>query len=304
MHLLPTTLGRLADLCSDTPRWATSGVHVVLRPDNTFVAEATDAKGLVRVTGPCVGDPAAYPDLPALTAAPNGRTDALIPGGVWRKTFAAADKLTRRGRTRANLRAVAVKLGAEVATFGMTDLETSPVESCRLVDGRFPPAADILPRPGRGKDAVRVDPVLLADVLRVVAAACPVPDSGATASVTIETYGPDKPVAIRCESADGLRVSALVMPLAGRIDDGGADTAADAGELDRLRAENRALAAERDDLAARLRASEDLAAGRFADLCRANAEVERLRRAVDGETPPAAGGRPLTRRERLRGASA
>ena len=52
MRLLPTDLSALSDVTGDNTRFSTAAVHLVLHGDNTYVAEATDCKVAVRVTGP------------------------------------------------------------------------------------------------------------------------------------------------------------------------------------------------------------------------------------------------------------
>ena len=82
MHLLPTNLGKLADLTEKYDGcFALSNVRLRVHGDNTFTAEATDTKCLLRVTGPCVAPADQFPDcVPGLTTAPNGKTDAAHRG--------------------------------------------------------------------------------------------------------------------------------------------------------------------------------------------------------------------------------
>ena len=210
MRLLPTDLSALSDVTGDNTRFSTAAVHLVLHGDNTYVAEATDTKVAVRVAGPCVANPDDYPDIPALAAAPNGKAEGLIPAAVWKKTFAAAAKHTRRGH-RAELKSVATKVGAELATFGYTDLDSSPVESTRMVEGRFPPLGDIIPPPMTGRDLVAVDADRLADVLKAMAKLAP--HGGNFPVVHLETYGSGKPLRLVANGEDGRTVTAIVMPI-------------------------------------------------------------------------------------------
>lgn len=145
MHLLPTNLAKLADATAENNRWACSAVHVRLHGDQTYIAEATDTKIAVRVTGECTNDPAEFPELPGMSDAPNGHIDGLIPGSIWQSVFNSASKKTRR-LSKPVLRNVAVKIGKEVATLGYTDLDSFPVERTRLVEGKFPPLADVFPK--------------------------------------------------------------------------------------------------------------------------------------------------------------
>jgi hypothetical protein len=211
MHLLPTTLACLADQSEKNPtgRFALSNIQLRLHGDNTFTAASTDTKVLVRVTGPCVGPVEEYPEHPAMANAPNRKLDALIPAASWRKAFSTAAKVTRKQKN--VLRSVAVKLGDQLATFGATDGDSFPVEQTRVSDGRFPPVADIIPKPGSGKARFWVDPLYLADVLKTIAAIACDEDNR---RVEIEVNG-EKPIAIRAQRADGIRADGVLMPLPG-----------------------------------------------------------------------------------------
>src|SRR4051812_24600494 len=114
MHLLPLSLGRLADLASrpsTSPRYALDAVFLRLNPDNTFEAVATDTRVLVRVTGPCIAPAADFPLFPELASAPDSGTAALVPVEVWKRAFTWARKLTTRpGVTNPACRCVAVRI--------------------------------------------------------------------------------------------------------------------------------------------------------------------------------------------------
>ena len=103
MHLLPLSLGRLADH-ADRPgafaaaRYATNSVFLRLNGDNTFEAVATNTNALVRVTGPCVALAGEYPLFPELESAPDdGTLSALIPASAWRRSTSSS---TRSGSCR------------------------------------------------------------------------------------------------------------------------------------------------------------------------------------------------------------
>jgi hypothetical protein len=260
MHLLPTTLGKLADLTEKYDgRFALSNVRLRVHGDNTFTAEATDTKCLLRVTGPCVASADQFPDcVPGLTTAPNGKTDALVPASAWKKTFGAAKKLTGRTRTPA-LRALAVAIGERVTTFGATDHTSHQCETVENGEGKFPPTDAILSqRESDLRARFSVDPLLLAELLRTVAdTAC----DEETMRVDFEVRQPNQVVTIRAGRRDGVRAHAVIMPLTDGDDtpkDKGAGDAADENrdviELEKragtLAAENEALRAVAADLSA------------------------------------------------------
>jgi len=213
MHLLPTHLAPLSDIAdkrSTGSRFALTGIHLRVHGDNTFLAEATDTKVLLRVSGPCVAPIDEYPEHPGLKDAPNGSMEALIPATVWAKTFSSAAKTTKR-QTLA-LRSVAVKMSKELATFGSTDLDSYPVDQTKLVEGRFPPAADIID--STRKSAVRsfwVDPLQLSRALKALAAVGCDEDSRAVEIMLPEDH--TKPFLIEAKRSDGVKSELIVMPL-------------------------------------------------------------------------------------------
>jgi hypothetical protein len=303
MHLLPFQLGAVANLTDrrDSTRFALSNVNLRLYGDNTFCAESTDSKRLIRVTGPCA-EPDEYPSggIPGFDAAPNGALAALVPGDVWKKTFSAAGKLVsaRAFKQKPILGNVAVKVGDKVTTFGATNLERHLTESVSNGTGRYPPTGDILGQCQKhNRDVFSVDPVLLAEVLRTLAEFTDEENKRVTFSVgrKCKKTDTDKPILIRVDTAvGGMRVESVVMPLAGdnAPDQGTAELATDGpdpstepahlAELTELRAE---LAAAR----AALEQSEylrDVAGGEIATL---RAELANLRAgSPDGSGPPPA----------------
>ena len=215
MHLLPLSLGRLADHAARSDfRFAMSGVLLRVRDDNTFEAVATDARVLARATGPCVADPSAFPSIPALADAPDGLTEALIPPDTWKRAFTWARKLI--GGTKPDnpaAHSVAVRVGGERTTFGVSDGEHPWTEAAANISGRFPPYEDILralPR-GGGRDRIVVDPGLLAQVLLTAGEFSPDRESP---EVDVETFGQGRPVVVRAGRPGGVEFVGLVMPLA------------------------------------------------------------------------------------------
>ncbi len=206
--LLPLNLERLSKHCSTgTARYATTGVYLSLKPDGTYVADATDCTALIRVTGPC--ETGEYPTLPALETAPNGRTDAIIPASLWGKAFGAARKLTKKRGVPQRLQQVAVKMGDAIATLASTDGAGQSVESGQHVDGRFPNCTAVIPEEGTERDSVWVNPLLLADVLRTAAEFC----SDDKPTVVLETRGDGMLTVQGLNRAGGQQFLAVVMPM-------------------------------------------------------------------------------------------
>lgn len=319
MHLLPPTLAKLADMAEDcTGKFALGHVHLRVHADDTFTAEATDTKALLRVSGPCVAPATDYPDsIAGLAAAPNTGTESLVPAAAWKKTFQAARKLTGRRGVPTALQSVAVKIGPTVTTFAATDAVGQQCETVENGAGKFPPIDSILEkmRGGKPKVVFAVDPLRLADLLRAVAeVACDQDDM----RVEFEVNDPNRAITIRTRprSRDGVRADAVIMPLAvedtaspSRSEDGpesppevvelekqlGNLTAkynAVEAELDECRQRSIERAGKVDELRAEVVRLKDLLASR-------EERIADLTRGDDFAPSTPAPARPLTRAERL-----
>jgi hypothetical protein len=213
MNLLPTNLAALTEVADKKGvggRFTLSGVRLEVNPkDNTFTAEATDTKVLLRVSGPC-GNLDDYPEHPGMKDAPNGSTTALIPTETWTKVFAGAEKLTRRKMP--SLQAVAVKIGKQLATFGSTNLDTFPVDQTKLMEGRFPPTQEIITQTTKKLfHSFWVDPMQISRALKALATVGCDADSQAVEIMIPEDV--TKPFLIQAQRSNGIKSELLVMPL-------------------------------------------------------------------------------------------
>jgi hypothetical protein len=82
--LLPANLSHVTRCCAADTRYALGAVRVVVTEDG-YRVEASDSRRLARVDGTNAGDPARFPEIPALTTAPNGASEALIPAKIFAK---------------------------------------------------------------------------------------------------------------------------------------------------------------------------------------------------------------------------
>lgn len=183
MLLLPKNLEALARLTckssGDDHRYALECVRVEHQADR-YTACATNGRvlGLVRGTADSADD---YPAVPALTAAPNGQTAALVSRDDWTRAFRTVP-MSRRTSAKPILRNVACVMGRGVATLGTTDLETQSVVASHVdANRRYPNPADVLPT-GEPTLTVTVDPTYLAELLTVAAQYT----TDAEAAVTLE----------------------------------------------------------------------------------------------------------------------
>jgi hypothetical protein len=214
MHLLPLSLGRLADHTHalGTLRYSLEAIYLQLGPGNTFEAVATDSKVLVRVTGPCVADPAAFPEIPEFAAKPDGGTSALIPADAWRRAFNLGQKLAKKPRIgNPATRSVAVRIGESETTLAVANEDYQWCESTPTLTGQFPPYREFIAGcGGHIRDRLWIDPRLLGAFLRT-AAECVV--EAKAPGVWIETSGPTRPLLARFVRPDGLEFIGLLMPL-------------------------------------------------------------------------------------------
>ena len=138
-HLLPNYLAPLASLVDrDHDRvWKIEGVHIQVNPKTaTFVAEVTDAKLAVRVSGPM--DPAdGLPVPPALqrTDAP-AATAARVPDAEFARVFDEAEK--------ASIRNVVASFTKGTATFAVPGLDSQSVSECQTIPRRYPRVGQLL----------------------------------------------------------------------------------------------------------------------------------------------------------------
>jgi|GEM_PF-7049287 len=244
MHLLPLLLGRLADHADrETAKYALGAVFLRLNNDNTFEAVATDTKTLVRVTGPCVAPPGDYPIFAELAEAPDDGTTALIPVFIWRQAFTWARKLTARMEvTNPACRSVAVRIGPQETTFGVSDGEHPWWERATNSTGRYVPYQDVITKalaePLNTQFAV--DPTRMAQLLTTAADFC---QGSSTPRVEIDSRGLNKPVVVRSTHA-GMEFLGLIMPLTPEPEPW---ISPDVNRMT-LAEENASLRAERDEL--------------------------------------------------------
>ncbi len=163
MHLLPLGLDALETLVDHkTTRWAMSGVQLTVHGDDTFVAQATNGKAALRITGACVANQAnnPYPAIPALDSAPNGECSSIIPGKEWKAAFAAAKKVKT---FRHVMKSVAVVIGKEVSTLASTNESVLNFNQPKNVEGRFPAIDQVLRKPSEAFATCRLTPSVVVD---------------------------------------------------------------------------------------------------------------------------------------------
>jgi hypothetical protein len=177
--LLPANLASVTKCCAADTRYALAAVRVAATEDG-YRVEATDARRLARVDGTNAGDPSKFPEIPALTTAPNGASEALIPSKIFAK--ACKDINTRLAGSEER-RALAVRLGKDVSTLVTIDEDGgSLVRQPRNVEGMFPNTDAVMPA-DKPLASIRVDAAQLAELLQVAAQFA---DEG---YVTIDLFG-------------------------------------------------------------------------------------------------------------------
>lgn len=311
MHLLPTTLAPLANVCDKNARRAnlsTTGVKLTLEKPDTegpytaipkYTATATDGRRLIRLTGHCEYAAEDYPTFPALASAPNGASSAVVPAADWKKAFADIGKI--KSHVKPLLRSVACVIGETQTTLAGTDLDRIAFYQPRNMDGRFPDVNLVLPPQAEALAVVSVDPFLLGDLLLTIAKMT----SADNNRVDIELHGKDlrhlKPLVVRTKEPLNL-IECACMPLTTQHGTGkDADQSTDprpplafedaeddpnADEVTRLMNQCRRLStalaevtAERDELADAkedANAAEDYAEDSEKELARVRAELDEM----------------------------
>lgn len=190
--LLPSNLAVLSKIAAaQDSKFAISGVRLRVQDDGSYVVEATDTRVLAQVTGRPADRFEDFPSLPALAAAPNGESEAVVPAKAWATAFAK-----RHSRSKPILNYTAVVIGKEVTTFATADSESGVAEGIKNLGGRFPPCADVIPsRFKKPVFTIRVDPEQLARLLTVAAAFTTEDNRG----VTLEFFDAEHPFVLRCE---------------------------------------------------------------------------------------------------------
>lgn len=228
MLLLPNNLACLAksaDTNTSGARWAVTGIQLESVDNGKgYVAVATDTKRLVVVEGGIQHDETDYPKPDALAAAPNGGTKALIPAEFWESMFKNAAKNTKKSRMPI-LKNVGIAMTDGVmnekgeyttppsVTMGWTNVDQHEVSTSRIVEGRFPPYRDIIPK--RPTYTVAFEPQFLIDAVETLKTMMPASDKENECRVEIGFTSDTKPIVMRMQNSDlGQKITILVMPLA------------------------------------------------------------------------------------------
>lgn len=267
MHLLPTTLAPLANVCakggseSNVRFGATTGVKIDIEPGTTedrFTAAATDGNRLIIVTGEAYRPDAqppnkpAYPSIPALENAPNGSLGAIIDAKTWKKTFTDAAKLTSKRHTSPHLQRVAAVFGEKLTTFCATNADNVQTSQPTNIDGQFPNYQQVIPNRPTPTYEITVDPYLLAETLETVAKL----GCDENLGVTLSFGKPIEPITIRPRAAGELNTLAVIVPLSDRDGKSLATTASITDmqtEINELKEQHDAAQAEIESLRAELR---------------------------------------------------
>jgi hypothetical protein len=154
----------------------------------------TDGKclGLVEGQGEC---PDLYPEVPALKAAPNGTTRALVPAATFKEAFGLVPKKVSHKRVLGHL---AVVLAENQTTLGATDLDKAWTVMTGNAEGRFPDfeavLQDVAKKPA--KAAVALDGVLLRELLAVAEKF----EGDGKPTVVLSVQGEDDPVTVEARN--------------------------------------------------------------------------------------------------------
>lgn len=253
MRLIHNHLSKLADCClagTHNRFSATTGVNLECK-EHGYTAVATDGRRMIVVEGeyPPVSDE--FPKMPTLDAAPNGKTQAVIPAKAWRETMSKAAKATKKAVKPILRENVAVVMGEQVTTFGATDMEQETVATARNVDGRFLNWRCVMPDESKAKAVISFDPKLMAELLTAVAS---IGCDDEYKRVELRLYGDHAPMTITSRSPNRPHTTGVLVPLlpngqnvqVNRTDDREVERAKMQQRLDRMLAALRKVQADRD----------------------------------------------------------
>lgn len=232
MLVLPNNLKCLSSFTDDGAgaRWAIGGVQVEDAGKGQYVAAATDCKTLVIVEGKAKKADE-YPAVGALEGAPNGGTKGIIPAKLFAEVMADSAKKTK-SCTRPILKTVAIQMSAPTgiygaegydpgqAVLGWTNLEQHSTPVTKLIEGRFPPYQDIIPKKAP-LARIALDPEYIIRLGEVCKNMKPLVDKECC-RVEVDFYGSHKPCIFRFENPDmEQNVTVLIMPLVSDFENDG-----------------------------------------------------------------------------------
>lgn len=189
---LHRNLAGLASIASrENVRFATAAVHVIDQQNGLYRVEVTDGRRLAIVQGPAQ-EPS---PLVQVEDESSDVQTALIGVADWREGFKLGDPKSSGPLT---------LVGGErlVFTTGVRTLQAG------VVEGRYPEVDRVIPT-GIPLFAVRVDALLLAELLRVAAQFLPEGELG----VQLLYYGHGKPLGVCTRNEHGQTFDALLVPL-------------------------------------------------------------------------------------------
>lgn len=204
MLLIHPNTATLTKLAAETSRRGLAMEAIrVQATESGYRVEATNGRFGAFVDGRNVDDPSTFPEIPAMTTAPNGATEALIPAREYEQACKSAPKkMTVRALT-----GVAVSLGKDQTTLATATYDSNLIRQPRNVAGRFPSLPDVFPKDAP-RVVIRINPTLLARLLTVAAEF----SDTTTPWVDLEVRDKDVPVVIRTRNQDQ-EFSGLLMPI-------------------------------------------------------------------------------------------
>ena len=213
--LIPASIFPISRIAAtDATRYTLNTVHLERSKEGQARAVTTDGKRLLIATwAEEPGDD--FPKVEGVDPARVNGFAANIPSDSWE----LAAKGIPKGRTfRPILRSVLLdELGANgTLSLATTDLENPRHVRVKSAEGHFPPFDGVIPR-ADGDDAIRVrlSASLLAELLTTMSKMA---DRGAVKGqnpdgIDITFYGPEKPIRLDVDGANGVQVTGALMPI-------------------------------------------------------------------------------------------
>ena len=188
----------------DATRYVLNGIKIE-ETETGVKTIATDGKSLAIVeTVGMIDKPEDFPAVPGMDTAPNAATAGIIPIDTVEKVIKAIPKKTKLPI----LGSALLKMSAELATFGTTDLDTAQVIPSRVIVGHYPNYQQVIPE-GKPEAVVSFDPGKMIEMMKIA-----IEVVGKGNPITMELRGALNPMKF-INKSDTIKFTGALMPMKG-----------------------------------------------------------------------------------------
>lgn len=186
---------------TDETRYILNGIKFE-ETEKGLRAIATNGRMMAIVENDEQHDIKEFPVLPAIEAAKNTQTQAIVPTSAIKNML----KTWPKGKTSLLLQNAIVKFAEDVSTFATTDLESVSVTPARNIEGTYPNYQQVQPKTCSFQ--ICINPLMLSELL--VAAS---KIAGVGNSVTLSFNGNLNPMQVSAKDNQGFTFEGILMPM-------------------------------------------------------------------------------------------